>query len=101
MGAFGRAQRIWSERARSRKDRAGHGRGAGNRAGRGCRAGALAREGARVLLTDLNGEGAFVAARAIDAEIGKGTAFATRHEVTSEVDWKAAIAYAGPLGARQ
>jgi NAD(P)-dependent dehydrogenase (short-subunit alcohol dehydrogenase family) len=55
----------------------------------------LAREGARVLLTDLNGEGAFVAARAIDAEMGGGTAFAIRQDVTSEVDWKAAIAYAG------
>ena len=55
---------------------------------------ALAREGARVLLTDLNGEGALAAARAIDAEIGGGTAFAVRHDVTSEVDWKAAIAYA-------
>jgi NAD(P)-dependent dehydrogenase (short-subunit alcohol dehydrogenase family) len=56
---------------------------------------ALAREGARVLLTDLNGEGALVAARAIDAELGVGTAFAIRHDVTSEADWKAAIAYAG------
>ena len=37
---------------------------------------ALAREGARVLLTDLNGEGALVASRAIDAEVGRGTAFA-------------------------
>jgi NAD(P)-dependent dehydrogenase (short-subunit alcohol dehydrogenase family) len=55
----------------------------------------LAREGARVLLTDLNGEGAFVAARAIDAEMGGGTAFTIRQDVTSEVDWKAAIAYAG------
>jgi NAD(P)-dependent dehydrogenase (short-subunit alcohol dehydrogenase family) len=60
---------------------------------------ALAREGARVLLTDLNGEGALAAARAIDAEIGGGTAFAIRHDVTSELDWKAAIAYAdGALG---
>ena len=50
---------------------------------------------ARVLLTDLNGEGALVAARAIDAELGVGTAFAIRHDVTSEADWKAAIAYAG------
>jgi NAD(P)-dependent dehydrogenase (short-subunit alcohol dehydrogenase family) len=56
---------------------------------------ALAREGARVLLTDLNGEGALVAARAIDAELGVGTAFAIQHDVTSEADWKAAIAYAG------
>jgi NAD(P)-dependent dehydrogenase (short-subunit alcohol dehydrogenase family) len=56
---------------------------------------ALAREGARVLLTDLYGEGASAAARAIDAELGVGTAFAVRHDVTSEADWKAAIAYAG------
>jgi NAD(P)-dependent dehydrogenase (short-subunit alcohol dehydrogenase family) len=56
---------------------------------------ALAREGARVLLTDLNGEGTSAAARAIDAELGVGTAFAVRHDVTSEADWKAAIAYAG------
>jgi NAD(P)-dependent dehydrogenase (short-subunit alcohol dehydrogenase family) len=50
-----------------------------------------------VLLTDLNGEGALVAVRAIEAEIGGGTAFAIRHDVTSEVDWKAAIAYAGEV----
>jgi NAD(P)-dependent dehydrogenase (short-subunit alcohol dehydrogenase family) len=56
---------------------------------------ALAREGARVLLTDLNSEGALAAARAIESELGGGTAFAIRHDVTSEVDWKAAIAYAG------
>jgi NAD(P)-dependent dehydrogenase (short-subunit alcohol dehydrogenase family) len=55
---------------------------------------ALAREGARVLLTDLNGEGAAAAAAGIDAEFGVGTAFAMRHDVTSEDDWKAAIAYA-------
>jgi NAD(P)-dependent dehydrogenase (short-subunit alcohol dehydrogenase family) len=48
---------------------------------------ALAREGARVLLTDVNGEGAAAAARAI----GAGTAFAMRHDVTSDSDWKAAI----------
>jgi NAD(P)-dependent dehydrogenase (short-subunit alcohol dehydrogenase family) len=56
---------------------------------------ALAREGAHVLLTDLYGEGASAAARAIDAELGVGTAFAVRHDVTSEADRKAAIAYAG------
>jgi len=56
---------------------------------------ALAYEGARVLLTDLNGEGALAAARAIDLEMGGGTAFSIRHDVTSEVDWKGAIAYAG------
>jgi NAD(P)-dependent dehydrogenase (short-subunit alcohol dehydrogenase family) len=51
----------------------------------------LAREGARVLLSDINGDGAAHAARAIDAEMGEGTAFALRHDVTSENDWKAAI----------
>ncbi len=55
---------------------------------------ALAREGARVLLTDLNSEGAEAAAKSIDAEIGAGTAFAMRHDVTSEQDWTAAIARA-------
>jgi NAD(P)-dependent dehydrogenase (short-subunit alcohol dehydrogenase family) len=50
---------------------------------------------ARVLLTDLNGKGALVAARVIDAELGVGTAFAICHDVTSGADWKAAIAYAG------
>lgn len=49
----------------------------------------------RVLLSDLNGAGALAAARAIDAEIGGATAFAIRHDVTSEFDWKAAIGYAG------
>jgi NAD(P)-dependent dehydrogenase (short-subunit alcohol dehydrogenase family) len=55
---------------------------------------ALAREGARVLLTDINADGAAAAAAAIDAEIGAGTAFAIRHDVTSESDWVAAIAFA-------
>ena len=55
---------------------------------------ALAREGARVLLTDINADGAAAAAAAIDAEIGVGTAFAIRHDVTSESDWVAAIAFA-------
>ena len=47
-----------------------------------------------MLLTDLNGEGASAAATVIDAEMGGGTAFAIRHDVTSEVDWKSALAYA-------
>jgi NAD(P)-dependent dehydrogenase (short-subunit alcohol dehydrogenase family) len=55
---------------------------------------ALAREGAHVLLTDINGEGVAAVARTIDAEIGEGTAFAVRHDVTSESDWQAAIARA-------
>ena len=54
----------------------------------------LAREGARVLLTDLNGEGAAQQAEAINAEHGAGTAFALRHDVTSETDWEAAIDHA-------
>lgn len=52
---------------------------------------ALAREGARVLLTDLNGEGAAAQAAAIDAELGAGTAFAMRHDVTQGADWTAAV----------
>jgi NAD(P)-dependent dehydrogenase (short-subunit alcohol dehydrogenase family) len=55
---------------------------------------ALAREGARVLLTDLNLEGVEAAAREIDLEVGPGTAFATRHDVTSEADWTAAVTLA-------
>lgn len=51
----------------------------------------LAREGARVLLTDLNGEGAAAVAAAINADHGAGTAVAMRHDVTSEADWQAAI----------
>lgn len=51
----------------------------------------LAAEGARVLVTDLNEAGAHEVAAAIDAEHGDGTAFALRHDVTSEDDWAAAI----------
>ncbi|MEO0033218.1 MAG: hypothetical protein RIS94_2976 [Pseudomonadota bacterium] len=54
----------------------------------------LAREGARVLLTDINGEGAATQAEAINADFGAGTAFAMRHDVTSPDDWDAAIAMA-------
>lgn len=54
----------------------------------------LAREGARVLLTDINGDGAAAQAEAINAEVGIGTAFALRHDVTSAADWDAAIALA-------
>jgi len=35
----------------------------------------LAREGAKVLLTDINGEGASTTAAAINAALGSGTAF--------------------------
>jgi NAD(P)-dependent dehydrogenase (short-subunit alcohol dehydrogenase family) len=55
---------------------------------------ALAREGARVLLTDRNEDGAADVAARIDSELGAGTAFAIRHDVTSEADWQAAVAFA-------
>lgn len=54
----------------------------------------LAREGAKVLLTDINGEGAKATAEAIDAELGTGTAFAMHHDVTNPDDWDKAIAMA-------
>lgn len=54
----------------------------------------LARHGARVLMTDINGDGVAAAAAAVNAELGAGTAFAIRHDVTSEADWKAAVAAA-------
>lgn len=54
----------------------------------------LAREGAKVLLTDINGDGAKATADAINTELGAGTAFAMRHDVTSPFDWDAAIALA-------
>ncbi|MXO76210.1 glucose 1-dehydrogenase [Altererythrobacter aerius] len=57
----------------------------------------LAREGARVLCTDINGEGAEATAAAINAERGAGTAFSMRHDVTSAEDWDAAIALAGDV----
>ena len=55
---------------------------------------ALAKEGARVLLTDRNEEGVTSAALAINAELGEGSAFAARHDVTSESDWTSVIALA-------
>ncbi|HMO68200.1 MAG TPA: SDR family oxidoreductase [Novosphingobium sp.] len=54
----------------------------------------LAEEGARVLLTDLNGEGAQEQADALNARHGAGTAFALAHDVTSGADWDKAIAAA-------
>lgn len=51
----------------------------------------LAQEGAKVLLTDLDGDRAAAAAQAIDDAIGARTAFACRHDVTSEADWQAAM----------
>jgi NAD(P)-dependent dehydrogenase (short-subunit alcohol dehydrogenase family) len=55
---------------------------------------ALAREGARVLVTDVAAEGAARSAEAINAELGAGSAFSLRHDVTSEADWIAAVACA-------
>jgi NAD(P)-dependent dehydrogenase (short-subunit alcohol dehydrogenase family) len=51
----------------------------------------LAREGAKVLLTDIDEDGAARQAAAIDAEFGGGTAFSVPHDVTSESDWQAAL----------
>jgi len=51
----------------------------------------LAAEGARVLITDINGEGAHSVAEAIDAQHGSGRAFSIRHDVADEDDWRAAI----------
>ena len=51
----------------------------------------LAEEGARVLLTDIDGAGAETMAAAIRKEFGQDTAFAARHDVTSEADWQAAL----------
>ncbi len=54
----------------------------------------LAREGARVLCTDLNGDGAGTTAKWINENIGADTAFAIAHDVTKPDDWEAAIAAA-------
>ncbi|MCB2058390.1 MAG: glucose 1-dehydrogenase [Novosphingobium sp.] len=51
----------------------------------------LAREGARVMLADLNAEGAAAQAAAINAELGAGTAFSCKLDVTQEADWLAAL----------
>ncbi len=54
----------------------------------------LAQEGAKILLTDINLEGAEARAAKINAECGAGTAFALAHDVTSEAQWQAAMAAA-------
>ena len=54
----------------------------------------LAREGARVLCTDINGDGAQATADAINEELGADTAFAMKHDVTEPDQWDAAIAMA-------
>ena len=54
----------------------------------------LAREGARVLCTDINGDGARETAAAINAEYGDGTAYGLAHDVTEAIQWDAAMAEA-------
>lgn len=51
----------------------------------------LAREGAKVAVTDINGEGADGVAAAINAELGAGTAFAWQHDVTDAERWKTVV----------
>ncbi|MEQ1496914.1 MAG: SDR family oxidoreductase [Novosphingobium sp.] len=51
----------------------------------------LAREGAKVLLADINAEGAAGQAARINSELGEGTAFAVKLDVTQEADWVAAM----------
>ena len=51
----------------------------------------LAREGARVLCTDLNGEGAKATAGAIVDAHGEGSAYGMAHDVTDPAAWDAAI----------
>lgn len=51
----------------------------------------LAQEGARVLATDINGDGAAETAEIINAEMGAGTAFGIQHDVTDPNAWEAAV----------
>ena len=51
----------------------------------------LAEEGARVLCTDINGDGAAETAAAINAAHGDGTAYAITHDVTDPAAWEAAV----------
>jgi NAD(P)-dependent dehydrogenase (short-subunit alcohol dehydrogenase family) len=51
----------------------------------------LAQEGARVLATDINGEGAAETAAIVNSEMGDGTAFSLAHDVTDPAQWDAAI----------
>ncbi len=48
----------------------------------------LAKEGAKVTLTDINGEGAEKVAASINAAHGAGTAFAFQQDVTDEARWQ-------------
>ncbi|MEO0815813.1 MAG: SDR family oxidoreductase [Pseudomonadota bacterium] len=51
----------------------------------------LAREGAKVTVTDINGDGADAIAASINEDHGAGTAFAFQHDVTDEARWKAVL----------
>jgi len=51
----------------------------------------LAQEGARVLASDINGEGAAETAALINEAHGDGTAFACQHDVTDPAAWEAAV----------
>ena len=51
----------------------------------------LAEEGARVLCTDVNGDGAQESARLINEALGDGAAFAIQHDVTDPQAWEAAV----------
>ena len=51
----------------------------------------LAREGAKIAVTDVNGDGADTVAAAINAELGDGTAFAWQHDVTDGERWKVVV----------
>ena len=48
----------------------------------------LAREGAKVTVTDVNGDGAAAVAKSINEECGAGTAFAFAHDVTNAEQWQ-------------
>ena len=51
----------------------------------------LAREGAKVAVTDVNGEGAAAVAAQINTELGDGTAFAWQHDVTDAERWQTVV----------
>ena len=51
----------------------------------------LAEEGARVLCTDINGEGAGNTAASINETLGEGMAFSVQHDVTDPTAWEAAV----------
>ena len=51
----------------------------------------LAEEGARVLCSDINGEGAAETAALINAELGDSTAYSVQHDVTDPGAWQGAV----------